>query len=267
LKAFCHLRADPVYRREAFAHGLKAAGYEVHHCPPRDVEPGDVLVLWNRYAETHDAACRFEKAGGVVLVAENGYLGVDRNNRRRYALAQSGHNGSGFWYVGGPERFAALGVELKPWRQTGEHILVCPNRSFGMPGLAMPPNWAQDVAKRLKKYTAREIRIRPHPGNDAPKKPLAQDIANAWAVVIWSSSAGVDALVEGIPVVCESPWWIAKRCTGKIDSLDVAAECYASLRLQAFQSLAWAQWHVDEIAAGMPFEYLCKKPVGCHGLG
>lgn len=262
MKAWCLIRSDPVYRREAFTRGLRAAGYDLQGgAPPASgIQRGDLLVIWNRYYDTHDLACHFEAQEGEVIVAENAYMGVDRANRRRYALAGDAHNGRGCWPLGGPERWEALGVEVKPWRTEGEHVLVCPNRSFGMPGNIMPVSWGEDVAKRLARHTRRPIRIRPHPGNGAPKVPLEQDLEGAWAVVIWSSSVGVEALVRGIPVICEAPFWIC-RSAASADVADVEAPEWAGAgRMAALHALAWAQWSVEEIEAGTPFVYLRDRP-------
>lgn len=264
MKAYCLIRSQPVYRREAFAAGLARHGYEVRLAwPPQRIEHGDVLVIWNRYAEWHDVATRFEKAGGIVLVAENAYLGLDRNDRRRYAIASYGHNGSGCWHVGQENRFAELGIPVLPWRTEGKHVLVCPNRSFGRPDLIMPPDWAQDVARRLQQYTRRTVRIRPHPGNDPPRIPLVDDLKDAWAVVIWSSSAGCEALVRGIPVFCEGPRWICKAATQPIREIESPKPLPD--RAAALHALAWAQWHVEEIENGTAFEHLLHRPQAFAG--
>lgn len=253
--AYCLIREQPVYRRDAFVSGLRSCGFDVRgHPSGNKVRPGDALVIWNRYGDNHELALRFEEAGGRTIVAENAYLANDRSNRTRYAIARDGHNGSGSWPLGGPERWDSLGIELEDWRKDGEHILVCPNRSFGMPGFIMPPNWAETVVDRLREFTKRPIRVRPHPGNDPPKKPLAEDLENAWAVVIWSSSAGCEALVRGVPVFSEAPWWILSSATsGEIRSIE---DPFLPDRLPSFRRLAWAQWHVEEIARGEPFQYL-----------
>jgi hypothetical protein len=254
-------RREVHYRHECFSKGLEQAGYQVHTTRPENCKPGDVLLIWNRYGEFHDLATRFEKLGGTVIVAENGYLGKDENGQQRYALACHAHNGAGQWNVGGPERFEALGIELKDFRWHGEgHILVCPNRSFGMPGMIMPCDWANDVAQRLKKLTRREIRVRPHPGNVPPKHPLQDDLAGASAVVIWASSAGVHALVAGVPVICESPYWICR------EAADKHLECIEKLedrgglasRESVLQRLAWAQWSLAEIESGTAFDHLLR---------
>ena len=231
---------------------------------PQQVARGDVLLIWNRYGGTHDEATRFEAAGGTVLVAENGYLGAGGSSPKfdvhpggpkpgdYYALAVGGHNGQGSWPAGGAERFAALGVALQPWRAEGRHVLVCPNRSFGIPGRVMHPDWAARTAARLRKETARAVCIRLHPGNDAPKRALATDLEGAWAVVVWSSGAGVHALLRGIPVYCDAPHWILKGAAahGPVD----APQCPE--RAPHFARLAWAQWTVQEIASGEPFRRL-----------
>jgi hypothetical protein len=124
----------------------------------------------------------------------------------------------------------------------------------------MPLNWQLDVVKRLRAITNRPIRVRPHPGNGEHKRPLVEDLGNACAVVIWSSSAGVQALVAGVPVVCEAPWWICKSAAAdayvEFSMPAGVASLLTSYRLAALRRLAWAQWNVDEIASGEPFRYL-----------
>lgn len=252
-RAYNCTRREIHYRHDCFSEGLRAAGYEVRSNVPQETKPGDVLLIWNRYDQMHEIATRFEKAGGTVLVAENGYLGADETGHQLYALARHAHNGRGQWYVGGPERWNALGIELKPWRTDGNHILICPNRSFGMPGLAMPPDWGNTVRRRLAKLTKREVRLRPHPGNDAPRRPLLDDLAGAWAVVIWASSAGVNSLIVGVPVLCESPAWICKAASGSLNEVEAPP---MPDRLPAMHGLAFAQWSLKEIKSGEAFEKL-----------
>lgn len=270
MKAYCLIRPQPHYRHDAFVAGLAAVGYDVERIPPKGAPGrGDVLVIWNRYGDAEQLADRFEAGGGTVLVAENGYIGsgggtpklTEGPGNHYYALARHAHNGRGEWTVGGPERWEALGVELQPWRTEGEHILICANRSFGMKGGVMPLDWAVNVAGRLKRVTKRRIVIRNHPGNLAAKASLAEDLKNAHACVIWSSSCGVHALVAGVPVICEAPWWICR--TAAFGSLALlASDCaprshgWDKYRREALQRLAWAQWTVSEIANGTAFRHL-----------
>ena len=258
MKAHVLIRSQPWYRRSAFCTGLKRAGLAVVDHAPVKPERTTLLVIWNRYAGNHELATQVEKAGGTVWVAENGYLGAGGTSPKfdvhpggpkahhYYALARGFHNGRGTWPQGGPERFNILGVELKPWRTEGEHILICPNRSFGVGAQVMHPDWATRTAERIKKHTKRPVRIRNHPGNDAPKRTLTEDLANAWAVVVWSSGAAVHALAAGIPTYIEAPWQILKGAAalGHIE----APTC--PQRAPFFERMAWAQWTVAEIESG-----------------
>lgn len=247
------IRRQPFYRHDAFMAGLKAAGFQVYEGAPKNppyVE--DVLCIWNRYGEVEAIADRFEAAGGTVIVAENGYLNPGGGNPKfdahegkpgYYALALDGHNGSGRWPSGDGSRWKALGIELKPWRTDGEHILVCPNRPFGSKVMMPPAGWAESVAMKFRaRVDERDVRIRPHPGNKRPERALAEDLKDCWHVVIWASSVGIYALIEGIPVRRDAPYWIC-------DELKFRRE-------DSFERLAWAQWHIDEIATGDPFERL-----------
>lgn len=264
------LRSEPWYRRQAFEQGLVNAGYQVVQGEPARGAPGEVLCIWNRYGHWHDVATRFERDGGTVVVAENGYLGAGGTSPKfdvhpkgpqphhYYALGIGFHNGRGTWPTGGPERFEALGVDLKPWRTQGEHVLVCANRSFGVPPQVMPPDWAERCAERLRRQTKRPVRIRSHPGNDEPRRPLAVDLEGAWAVVIWSSSCGVHALAAGIPVYVEAPYWVMKgaSASGPIDA-PVMPE-----RRPHFERMAHAQWQLQEIETGEPFRRLLLRAAG-----
>lgn len=263
MKAFSLIRDNPVYRREAFERGLAAVGYSVQRGGGVvRANAGDVLLMWNRYAEYHAVATRFEDEGGRVLVAENAYVANDRANRTRYAIALGGHNGSGLWPTGGADRWAALGVPVQPWRTTGGHVLVCPNRNFGSPQMLMPSTWMEQSIQTLRKYTKREIRVRPHPGNDIPKRPLSADLAGAWAVLIWTSSAGCEALLAGIPVYCGGRYWVAMMAA--LHDLKTIENPPLLDRMPALHRVAAAQWHIEEIARGDPFQCLLNP---AHALG
>ena len=259
--AFSAIRDQPHYRHEAFISGLKRVGFHVDaRLPDRPPQLGEVLVIWNRYSDREHTADAWEKKGGTVLVAENGYVGADAQGRQYYALAKHGHAGSGTWPVGDGSRWAQLGIDLKPWRAEGAHVVVFGQRGIGSRTMASPPEWHTHAEARLRKITKRAVRVRPHPGKPANDVEVIKDtqaqLAGAHAAVIWSSANGVRALIEGIPVFHDAPRWIcesaAVRGIEKVEEpkMDDAA------RLGALERMAWAQWTVDEIASGEPFARL-----------
>ncbi len=247
MRAFVTLREQPFYRRESFCEGLQKAGYKVHKGYCNDPQPGDVLVIWNRYGMGDRQAQLFESRGLPVLVAENGYMGRDWQGQHWYAISRNRHNGGGSW----PAGEGRWKTPLKPWRESGKHILVLPQRGIGVPPVAQPPNWH----KGLQIKTDRPIRVREHPGEKACK-PLEEDFNNCHAVITWASGGAIKALYHGIPVFHGYREWIGA---------DAAKHWPADLerpflgdRLPMFERLAWAMWNTDEIASGQPFNLLLR---------
>ncbi len=245
------IRPEPYYRREAIEQGLKRSGYTVGRAgAPKG--PDDALVLWGRKRGPDDTdATLWEQRGGKVIVIENAYL--QRVDKSMYAISLGQHHTGG--PVGAEDRFSQLGFDVKPWQHSeAGHMLVCAQRGIGSPLMASPPHWAEKMVQTLsKRWTAR---LRAHPGNHPPKIPIERDLAGARAAVVWSSNAGVRALIEGYPVVCAAPHWICSE--GACRGVNVLGFGDAS-RMAALQRMAWSQWSVAEISSGEPFKRLLEQ--------
>jgi hypothetical protein len=222
-----------------------------------DIRPDDVLCIWNRYGTNHEYAKQFEEAGATVLVAENGYIGCDAEGKQLYALARSWHNGAGTWYVGEAPRWKDQNITLRPWRETGEEILVLPQRGFGPKEVAMPEGWVDATVAAIKRKTSRPVRVRKHPGNHPPEIPIEEDLNNVWVVVTWGSSAAIKALAAGVPAFyCFRSWIAASAAQFGLEDLQWP---YRASRERAFQRIGWAQWRIEEIQSGLPFHYLLER--------
>lgn len=222
--------------------------------------PEDVLVIWNRYGSLEILADKWEAQGARVIVAENGYIGKDTDDRQFYALALHGHNGSGTWDVGVENRWAAHDIELAPWRLNGDHILFAPSRGIGPKWYAQPGGikWNDVFLPEIQAATGREVRLRVHPGNQEAQrqaKPLEEDLENCWAVVLWGSTVGLKAILAGVPVFHVSPYFIAADAARRWGEFDLENP-YTGPREPALHKMAWAQWSVKEIEDGLPFRHL-----------
>lgn len=254
--AYNMLRDFPVYRRGAFDSGLAACGFRIERGRgATEIRRDDVLVIWNRYGEWHNEACKFEAAGAQVLVCENGYLGREWRDGIWYAISRNWHNTVQAY--GGPERWDSLGIELAPWRESGEHILVLPNRGIGVPPVKQPDDWLQRVLAWLRKNTDRPVRVRQHPGT-AEARPidhgLLKDLRNAHCTVTWSSGAALKGLNSGVPCFSCFPEWIG----GNHPLGDVEAPPMGD-RLEMFRQIAWSIWSLPEIERGEPFKWLLSE--------
>lgn len=253
------IRNEPSYRKEFFVDGLKRCGFQISHDINHRPKPDDVLIIWNRHGQHNSHAKRFERAGAKVIVVENAWIGKDWRGHKLYAMCLGHHNGAGEWRIGQEDRWATFGIEIKPWRTTGDHILVLAVRGIGEPGIAAPHGWEYEAARRLKSVTKRPIRIRDHPGrklklNDANLPPLDPDLANCWACVTWGSGAAIKSIVAGVPVFHEMPNWVGASAA-KFGINDIEKP-FLGDRLTMLRRMAWAIWSSEEIATGLPIEWL-----------
>ena len=239
------LHNSSYYRKHVYKAGLAACGYSVIEQHNHRPGPDDVLLIWNRNKNREAIAKRYEAVGARIYVTENGYIGKTK------ALAIGHHSGAGKWYIGEEDRWATLGVEVKPWRKDGKHLLLLPQRSIGEEGVAMPRNWITTTTEKLKRLTDRPIRVRKHPGKDRSGPTIEEDLEGAWAAVTWASGAGIKAIINGIPVFHHLKKWIGAPAA--TTSFDIENPWMGDRR-PMLHRLAWAQWTWDEIRSGEAFK-------------
>jgi hypothetical protein len=108
-------------------------------------------------------------------------------------------------------------MDLQPWRNTGNHILITLQRPMGwsMRGINLM-EWLDSTFVKIRTYTDRPLVIRWHPGDwknfpggvdltkfNATMSPqerhITEDLKNCWAVVCHNSTPSAVATIEGIP--------------------------------------------------------------------
>ncbi len=229
--------------------GLETLGYECAERPKNEPTTGDVLVLWNRLPTVDKFAREYERVGAKVLVFEHSWIGQEGI----FALCLNHHNGLGTWHIGSENRWPSFGIEVKPWRKEGDHILVIPQRGMGVSPVAMPRGWTSDVTSRLAAITRRPIVVRYPQERIHPIEPAFKD---AHAVVTWASGAGIKAIINGIPVFYEMPHWVGAYAS--INGITNLEFPYLGERDTLFHRISWAMWTIPEIERGEPFLCLLK---------
>lgn len=164
-----------------------------------------------------------------------------------------------------------LGVFLKPYQEKrrGEILIATQHeRSLQWRGMPSMKKWTEDTVEKIKQITKRRIVVRPHPRNpftvkisntlqEHPKKiPGTYDDFDIFygyhCVVNHNSGPAVQALINGIPVICDQSS-LAGELSNKIENIE---NLQYFPREDWFLKLCHTEWTVDEIASGIPIQRL-----------
>lgn len=147
------------------------------------------------------------------------------------------------------DRLRRFGVDPKPWRKNGRHILICPpDRVFARLMGFDADEWIRDTVASLARATDRPIRMRGRLGAETRDRGLHADLVDCWALVTYTSNAAVEAIIAGVPAV------VTGECAASAISISdpkliETVECSEDRHTWAAR-LAANQWSLDEIASG-----------------
>lgn len=117
------------------------------------------------------------------------------------------------------------GVELQPWRQHGNHILILCQRPQGwnMAG-TVQDDWLDQTIQKIRQHSQRPIVVRLHPGDGTKQQQIArlnekyqgsilvsaksnirEDLVNCWCAVGFNSTPNAVAAIQGVPVYVQDP--------------------------------------------------------------
>jgi hypothetical protein len=173
-----------------------------------------------------------------------------------------------------------MNVDLRDWRTSGTHILLCLQRNGGwsMAGFEVV-DWALMTIKHIRQHSDRPIRLRGHPGDrkaeryiqELSKKlkqmgennvaigdvdsDLARDFKHCWAVVNHNSSPGVAAAIEGIPVFVTDPEHSQAREVCNTD-LALIENPLLFERLPWIQRISQFHWSLQDITDGTCWRHM-----------
>lgn len=216
-----------------------------------------------------------------LIVDSNLFLYKDTTNSKRYL--RYSFDGvfptTGFYFDRDidPNRWQeisrVLGITLKPYRKTGNHILICLQRNGGwsMRGLNVV-DWLNQTISNIRKYSDRPIIVRKHPGDkkissilkinhrnvqiSASERNLIDDFNNCWATVVYNSSPSVASLIEGVPNFLTDPHPQHSQTYGvaNIDLINIENPILND-RQQWIERLAMCHWNFDELRSGKAWNF------------
>jgi len=178
-----------------------------------------------------------------------------------------------------PSRWAKiskdLNLNLKPWRISGNHILLCLQRNGGwsMGGISSI-DWMNLTIVNIRKYSNRPIVVRAHPGDKkiksilkinhknvflSTKENLIDDLRGAWASVVYNSSPSVASIIEGVPA------FLTDSIPQHSQSFDVANTNISNIenpvmpdRQTWIERLSMCHWNFDELKSGEAWNFFKK---------
>ena len=170
-----------------------------------------------------------------------------------------------------------MNLEMKPIRKNGDHIVISLNRGFGGFSTFGKPcyEWAKEVISNLRFYTDRKIIIRSH--NHAKDTPelaedkknlehilktfknvthtafgqtdLKDDLKNAWACIVYTSTSGAVALMEGVPVFTTHPACFYRLFNaGSLSDIENPILVNRDMFLTQYVN---AHWSLDDMSSGL----------------
>ena len=159
-----------------------------------------------------------------------------------------------------PDRWERLGLEIKPWREKGNLIIVCPP-SPHLAGMLRIDHklWTHNVVKELKLRTRKEILVRPKPSvYERTRNPIEALFPRTHALVTFASNAAIDALLWGIPIFMTSDRGAAYAYAEK-DLSKIEKPWFPEGREKLMYSLAANQWTLEEMENGTCWRELTEN--------
>jgi len=182
------------------------------------------------------------------------FLGKDRNSSKLQQILNF-HN-----------------ITIKPWRKTGDHILLLGQRTLSWNMLNKNgADWIIGMIVKIKQYTDRKIVIRLHPGDTtynlenrkriqdifgkhnitiSNHENIRSDLENAWCSVGYNSTPACVSAIEGIPVYLDNPLNSWARDVG-FDNLKLLETPPMPERNEWLEKIANIHWNTNEIENGL----------------
>ncbi len=278
-----------------FCQGVRACGDNAIAHQGMNAIPCDVALIQGfvhehgkqaPHLQLRKEAIDLQKRNGKrsLIVDSNLFLYKDTTNSKRYL--RYSFDGvfptTGFYFDRDidPTRWneisANLGLNLKPYRQAGNHILICLQRNGGwsMRGLSVI-DWLNQTIADIRKYSDRPIIVRKHPGDKkissvlkinhknvhlSPEgKSLVDDLQNCWATVVYNSSPSVASLIEGVPTFLTDPQPQHSQTYGIANTnLSDIENPILTDRQQWIERLSMCHWNFEELQSGKAWNFFKK---------
>jgi hypothetical protein len=222
--------SNKVMLMDNFAAGVQAHGDEIvdfrdNRLPDQQLDAGFVLgyTLEDNFRKKIIDQLRLRKTPAVFVDSNILHYARSEHEWHRYSLGTV-YPDSGTYFFQDLDRtkwqrFSDWhSASLKPWRVTGNHILILCQRPKGFNMFLDQDTWLEKTVDKIRKHTQRPIMIRMHPGDGTRFKQIEKiqkrygtsvaisehanirdALVNCWCTVGINSTPNVVAAIEGVP--------------------------------------------------------------------
>lgn len=250
--------------------GLAGIGCEVAHMNPSQFsgeEMCDINVIYGMRINGKEIIDASLEKGIQSIVIDLGYI-----NR---AMRSNGYDG--YWQVSlnglnwlpknaDDKRFKALGIDYPKRNERDGYVLIAEqtpgDSSHGMDMQGLKA-WTQKAVSMCEELGLK-YKVRRHPMNkqgpqsSRPDCEIEEDIKGASCVYVHNSNVGNDALLAGIPVVCDEKARYLPTYHNVVGH-DLSAALYPKDIEGYLNRLAYGQWTRGEIEDGSAFKYIIEQ--------
>ena len=286
--------SNKVMLMDNFAHGVRGQGDSVidfrdNTLPNQKLDAGFVLgyTLEDNFRKKIIDQLRLQKVPAIFVDSNILHYGRKEHEWHRYSLG-SVYPNSGTYFFDNLDTnkwntFGSWhGVDLKPWRSTGKHILILCQRPKGFNMFTDQEVWLDKTVAKIRKHSRRPIMIRMHPGDGTRFKQIEKiqkkygtsviisehenirdALANCWCTVGINSTPNVVAAIEGIPGYVEDPShsWAADVAFNDLALIETPP---MPDRSEWIHKIANIHWSNDEVRSGALWTAIKKYISASH---
>ena len=222
--------SNKVMLMDNFAAGVQAHGDEIvdfrdNRLPDQHLDAGFVLgyTLEDNFRKKIIDQLRLRKTPAVFVDSNILHYARSEHEWHRYSLGTVYPDSGTYFFQDLDQtkwqRFSDWhNAPLRPWRTTGNHILILCQRPKGFNMFLDQDAWLEKTVHKIRKHTQRPIMIRMHPGDGTRFKQIEKiqkrygtsvvisehanirdALVNCWCTVGINSTPNVVAAIEGVP--------------------------------------------------------------------
>ncbi len=181
---------------------------------------------------------------------DHGYIRKDILNNNYYRICKNSRFLDFFIDDLPSNRYEKLGINLNYNKNKGTKIVIFePSPFVCMINHINQSQWVNDVVKKIKKYTNREIII--------SRKSYSRGVnvfEDMYVLIHYASMGAIEALIKNIPIITLGNFFLEKYYNNTLENIENLKYC--DNREKILYNISYSQYTLEEINSGIAKETL-----------